>query len=380
MLIPLRIPIYQRQTGGFPSTTVVVDDIASAITSYQHAISATFGFESMSCTVVTDLTTAMEILTSWLMHSTIVTDAEGAIVWEGYITQIDATFGQKARSLSLDAMANRVRCKYTTVLGTPGVTSALSDATSQGVYGIKDVVVELETTDSTSATNEATKELAAMKNPRAVPKTDAMTGAPGGIEITLTFAGWYAALGWTVTSNAATSTAVTTTQVQTLLTAYDNGFISGDYSHIVASGISSPQKIEDGTTFRDAIEQRLRLGNGFSRYAWGVYEDRTFYADAWAGTTPSSTSYRGRLSSGQVYDAVWNVVAPWNVRPNAMYEESDLLDPAPVASAADAAARFFVERVTCTISKESVGCTLEPAAFDSTEVRLARLKRTGVGS
>ena len=66
-------------------------------------------------------------------------------------------------------------------------------------------------------------------------------------------------------------------------------------------------------------------------------------------------------------------VMPWLIRPNAMIETVDLLDPGPVAGAADAAARFFVERVTFRVSGDSMGVDLEPQASDSLDSRLAAL-------
>jgi hypothetical protein len=57
-----------------------------------------------------------------------------------------------------------------------------------------------------------------------------------------------------------------------------------------------------------------------------------------------------------------------------MSEVVELLDIGPPSSAPDAAARKYVGRVTCSIQGDQIGCTLEPSATDSIDVRLAALR------
>jgi hypothetical protein len=85
-------------------------------------------------------------------------------------------------------------------------------------------------------------------------------------------------------------------------------------------------------------------------------------------------TYFERLGDANVYASDGGIVPPWDVRPNAMAQVTNLLDVSPVATAPDAAARKYVGRVTCTISGNQVGCTLEPSELDSVETRLASLK------
>jgi hypothetical protein len=99
-----------------------------------------------------------------------------------------------------------------------------------------------------------------------------------------------------------------------------------------------------------------------------------FHVDAWAGATPDTVTYYERLGDSNIYDAYGNIVAPWDVRPNAMSAVVELLDVAQVATAPDAAARKYVGRVTCTVSGDQVGVTLEPSSTDSIETRLAALR------
>jgi hypothetical protein len=375
MAIPLAINVYQRGLAGIPSTTLQ-DNISGRVGSYAHTITDQFGFESMQAVLSVSLDEAVDWLNNGLMRSVVVSGPDAEIVWEGFLSSVSAQIGQKPVTLSLDAMANRVRCLYTTVLGTPGTTSSVSDTISQNIYGIKDRIVPLDASDAAAAAYRATIVLADLAYPKSPEATQAMTGAQGEISLTLSFTGWYGTLDWLVTSNSTTSTAVTTTQVGTLLAnaAAINAFIATSTVYITASGISSPQLIAAQTTYREAIEDRLKLGTGTYPLTWGVYEDRTFRVDTWAGSTPTTITYQERLGDSNVYDAYGNVVLPWNVRPNAISQVVELLDVGPPSGAPDAAARKYVGRVTCTISGDQVGCSLEPSSLDDVTTRLAALR------
>lgn len=374
--LKLNIPIYDSNGAGIPTqNAVLMSDLGPRLDSYEHTIAATFGFESMRCSYKGTFEDALYALNNFLCGSTIVTGPDAEIVWEGFCTVVEVTFAGERRSLSIEKMANRVKARYATTLGSPGATSTSTDSASIALYGNKDAVLSLPETTSTGASNLVTAYLAEHKNPLSSPSSEIATGAHPEITINLTFAGWYAALDWLLTSNSATSTAVTTTQVTNLITSYNgvNNWFSSDYTQVTASGISDTQYIVPDTTYRQAIERLLAQGNGTNRYAWGVYEGRRFVANVWAGATPIPPDNMRWLAGVDVYDSTGNIIAPYNVRPDAMYQVSDLLDPSPVASAQDAASRYYVDRVTCSIQGGAIAVRLEPAQNDSFDARLARL-------
>jgi len=373
--IPLNINIFDKGVGGVPSTTLL-DNLGGRAQSYTHTIMATGGFESMQVSFPVSFDEAIDWLTNGLLRPAIVAGPEATTCWEGFCSEVSATFGQEQRSASLDGMGNRVRIKYTTVLGVPGTTATTSDATSQASYGIKDLILSVGSFTATAATQLRDVALGEHKYPVMTPATTIASGDLGDVQLTLSFAGWYTAFDWLVTSNSTTSTAVTTAQIQTLTTAYVavNNFFSVDYGEIDASGISDTQYIEAETTYREKIEKLLAQGTGTQRLAYGIYEGRKWKITTWAGATPGTITYQRSLTSGDVFDAYGGIVSPWLVRPNAMYQAIELLDTSPVATQQDAAARFYVERVTCQISGDSIGMTLEPATSSALDARLARIK------
>lgn len=357
----LALHIFGRGVGGIPSSSTVTN-LADRVMDYTHTISNAFGFESMTCSFPTTLDGAMDWLGDGLGRSVVVYGPDAEIVWEGFLETITATIGGETRSVSLRDMANRVRVRYTSVLGTAATIATASDTISQAKYGIKDAVLTLNESDSTEAGHYQTTMLAKLKNPLSGPSATAATGEAGAVQLSLSFAGWYATLDWLLTSNTSTTKTSTTTQVGTLLAAYNavNAFFASATNNITSSGITAVEYIEQDTSYRQKIEALLKRGNGTNPYAWGVYEGRTFFAKAYAGATPTSIDYQRRIGEPFVRDAAGGIINAWNVRPDTNYRAVDLLDVAPISTAQDSAAQFYVARTTCSINSDSVSVTLEP--------------------
>lgn len=382
MTIPLSIDIFQRGTSGVPDTTPIGVNLGARADSYQHTISDRFGFESMQVSFKCSVEEAVDWLANGLMRSAIVYGPDANVVWEGYINTASARIGQKPATLSLDTMANRVRCTYTTVLGTPGTTSSVSDADSQALYGKKDRVVSLNQDTAAAAANKADVVLVASAFPRSNEATQAMTGAQGEIQITLSFVGWYQTLEWVVFNRTSTSSTAISTQVAALINTSGvgigaiNNFLSSSTVNIMTLSNTATEYVVSSTTYREKIEALLSQGDGTDPVTWGVYEDRMFTVAAWAGALPTTITYYEHLGTGDVYNSAGTPIAPWDVRPNAMSEVVELLDIGPPANAPDAAARKYVGRVTCSISGDQIGCTLEPPGYAGVDAILASMVRS----
>lgn len=363
---------------GAPTSTGWYENLAWRAESYSHTITAAGGFESMTLSFACDIDEAIAWLNR-LMYSVVVYDPDLWIAWEGYLASVDVTIGGERRSVSLDAMANRVNVRYTTVLGTPASTGTSANTTSAGLYGTKDTVLSLSTTTATAAQNIRAAALAAMAYPRAVPSSEISATGSGEVRVDLAFAGWYTTLDWVLTSRNDATTEATTTQVGALIGASSpgigatNAFLSTSTASITASGVSDTRQIDADTTYRAKVEALLSQGNSSGqRLAWGVYENRVLFVDEWAGATPTTATYRRCLSDATVYGASGVSIPPWLVRPDAIMEVADMLDYAD-STPVDVAARYYVERVTCDIGSDGWRLSLEPAASDALDARLARL-------
>jgi hypothetical protein len=379
MPIPLSLILYERGTSGVPSaSSLPITDLGWRADSYTHTISDRFGFESCRVAFRGTADEAVDWLQNGLMRSLIVSGPDAEIVWEGFLETITVTLGQKKASLSLKPMANFVKILWTSIQGLPGdttITATTASTLSQSLYGRKDYLGTLPKVFVGAVNAAGAKALNALSLPRSTESTTASTGDLGDITIELTFAGWYATLDWNLASNSSGSTTITNTQLTaTWLPSFAsvNAFLSTDYSGITFVGPTLPEYVAHYSTYKQVIEKLLSAGDSSNNtLAYGVYENRTFRAVTSAAATPTVITYQEDAGSGQVLDAIGNVVAPWNVRPNAMSEVVQLLDSGPPSGAIDAAGRKYVARVTCSITRDSIGCTLEPSGASSLDALIA---------
>lgn len=380
--IPLNINIFERGDSGVPTNSLLCD-LGGRTEEHEHTIGASIGFESMTEALTVTQDEAIDWLENGLGRSVIVYGPDAEIVWEGFLSTVEAQIGQETRSISLDELANRIIVRSTDQYGTSTLT-ADNDSDSRATYGLKIATYSRDFTDSGTATVMATTVLTERAWGVKKYKTVIETGAIGGAALRLGFSGWYTTLGWVTytfansgAGNASTTLTSTTTQVQTLLTdiATINPFISTNYGDITASGQTDTEFIGTDTTYRTKIEALLKSGNSSSqRQCWGVYEDRRFRVVVSASATPTIITYQRSKNERVVRDNRGNRVPPWLVRPDAMYQMTDLLDVMPNSAAPDSAARSFVERTSCRITRDAVSLRLEGQGGDTLDDVLARLR------
>lgn len=378
MILPIRMSLFERGDSGVPGASVALSPPGDLV-SYGHSITDEQGFETLTAVYKTTLENALQWFDTGLMRSIVASGPDAGIIWEGFVSGIELRVGSESRSVSLDTMANRVKCKYTTVLDTPGTTAATTDTVSTGMYGTKDAVVSIGKSTATAAANLLARVLALYKQPRPSGSISVATGEAGDVELTITGAGWYSTLAWVVTSRTSTSTTSTTTQVGALIGSgapgigATNPFLNTTTDFIASSGISDTEFIEIDTPYRDKIEALLSQGDSSGNsLAWGVYEGRIFFVTTAADATPTTITYRRSVGESFVKDTFLNPVNWWDVRPNAMYEVLELLDTNPAVVAPDSSGRSYVARVTCSVGEGQISLALEGRTGDAVDRILAR--------
>jgi hypothetical protein len=363
MSLPLSIILYDRGASGVPTTDNPVN-IAGRVESYADSIHDRYGYESAQ---VAWKPSKVEVL-EWLRPDNLMRPVEvyaptGARMWEGFLSEITLTIGQKKISYSIGAMANRIVVHYDTDAGGLGATSTYSSSASIALFGTKDRLLNASKVSAAAAANRAQTALAEVAFPKSKQASEAGTGGNDGIALTLTFAGWYTTLDWLLTTSTSTSSTVTSTQVVNLLTTYNatNNWFSTSAAAITATGLSDTEYIDADTTYRDKIETLLAHGNSSQQLlAWGVYDNRTFSIQTSARATPSTITYYESAQSGLIFDAYRNVVPAWDVRPNAMAQVIDLIDAA-LAGAAESPTTKYVGRVRRKFGGGDESITLEPS-------------------
>lgn len=377
----LNCNVYERSLTTAPGA--FIDDVAPQLADYEHTISATGGFETCTLPFGVDSIEDALLWAERLLCPVQVTGPDADLIWDGYISQVELRVGGRSRSFSLDALANRVRARYTTFLGTPGVTATASNSTSIALYGTRDGLLSLATLTQGGAETLRDSYLASRAFPRAVPQTTIRMGAADarGVEIVLTCAGWYYTLDWVLLERTDTSSEVATTQVGTLISGVSpgigatNGFLSTATTLIASTGVSTTRKIEADTSYRAAIEQRLALGDtSDQRFAWGVFDaERRLTVAQWAGAAPTAIGYRVRLADAEVRTGNGAGVELWQVRPNAMVEDADLVPVGPPSGSVDVGGTFFLERVSFRATPDALELVMEPEASSGLDARIARV-------
>lgn len=365
--IPLSPLLYQRGAGGVPATSMLLPLMRSRINRIEWSITDKFGFESCTIQCTGTKEEALSFMNE-LGASLLITGPDADECWSGRLVAVAATLGQERHSRSLDGMYNRVRVRFTTPTNVSGVTPAVSDTTSQGFYGVRDLVESLPKCVWDAAVLRSKRVLDKTRWPVKTPASEVRTGELGQVDFSLTFEGWYGSLGYVMTSRSDKTKEQTTTQVGALIGTSSPGigatnpFLNTSTSLITASGVSDTRFIAEDTTYRDKIEGLLSQGNSAEQaFSWGVYEDRTLRVDVWAGATPTTVTYRCSLGNRQVLNSAKSIVPFWRVRPNAMYEITDLLDVNPRSDEPDAAGRYYLARVTFWCDRNGMGVRLEPS-------------------
>lgn len=374
------LPVYQAGLAGVPDTSVLLDNLGGRVTEYEHTIAATFGFESVRLGLPVDLDEA-EAWFNRLGASLFVWDPMAASVWEGLLVQVEYSAGGRTRSVSLDAMSNRIIAQYTNILGEQGLPVSTSNAASIARYGTKDFLLNLGTTNQAEATALAAAYLKRRQQPRAQQQLTVgvgqETGAP--VQLMLTFAGWADTLGWVLTSRTDTTNEASNLQVAALIGTVSpgigatNNFLSTSTALITASGQSVTRYIERNTSYRDKINALVAVGDtSGERIAWGVYEGRRLTYKQWAGATPNTIAYQAQFGSAMVTTPNGLDVPLWLVRPDAMIEELDTVEVRP-AGLVDSGNRFYAERVTFRATETEMSLSIEPEASSGLDARVAKI-------
>lgn len=368
LCIPFRFAIQPLLQAAPTVRNLELPDINGLVNSYQHASSDKFGYESATLQYNATVADGIWLLTA-LGKLITVSDPYGADSWQGIIHSITIRANGVDHTISMEQLANRIRTRFTTALGTNGVSNVLNDSVSQNRYGIKDFVQS----GGARTKGEADALAARLLKERAkAPSATALTLATNtaretACSISINCIGLYETLGWAITANSSTSQSETTTQAVTLLAATPNAWITP--GRITASSFNASQYIAPDTTYRAKIEELLELGMSSGvPLSWGVYNNKAFEIVPWAGVDVGSMPARRLVTSTQepiVRNADGSEVPWWRVRPN-YYYSSDLLS--------DGSAEGVVGRVSFSCSSEGMSLSLEGTDRSSADALIARVR------
>lgn len=300
---------------------------------YQHRISSFGWFDTASCDVqVRGMGQQSNVLERLLgTRAAIYVLDPLQPVWEGFVNRVSFVKNGVEWSISLDAMANRVTVVYTNTAVSPGATTlaaAVNDTISQGVYGIKESLIDLPKNYGTTGVSTYQNTILSLNSwPQAslnaVNSTDSM--------VKLEFLGFWYTLGWSLYSNSGTTSVALDSMVRNLLASDDNTtlfYANADYTEIVSNAATTPIPNYNRQDLLTGMRRIVETGDGSQAWIAGMGERnfntgtrRVYYRQA-----STTTRYRARLSDGlRLRDIYGKPVHGWDVRPDCGLQITDLV-------------------------------------------------------
>lgn len=310
------------------------------------------------------------------------------IIWEGLAYAVTIDDGKNAVNRSLANAYNRVRVTYSTItfdanglaiFGTQITTADADDATSQALYGIRELNYIIGGTDATSAAALRDTLLLKYKNPLTVP-TRAQRGGggdPSMIRVTLECAGIWETLDKRFyTQTALTANANIDVIVEACLTSAAQ-MASSDQSNVAVNTQQRSKYSQGNVTAQVYLSGLSALGGPNNRrFYFGFYQNGLpYYFEE-----PTAIAYRARRldPSEAVYDATTGaVVPPWLVLPGRIIRIDDLVPDASTYSTTLSDPRAFLIGQVDFVAPGLV--TLTPYVDDPAQLSLARMGLSQIG-
>lgn len=269
----------------------------------------------------------------------------GELAWWGYVQAVSIQDGGAQYGASLAGMFNSVRVAYSWTDPDAGGSerrtypdvdaTALQDAASTAMYGVKDALVSIGTATDDAATAAAARILATFRYPQAALD---LRDYAGGRQAVITCAGWYDTLDWRYYRSTSTGSSATTDIIADIVTATGQ-FFAGTYL-ATASGLDGPDFRDGDTTAGAEVAALLAQGTSGSLPLWPtVGSDRWLTVQA----EPTSTAYRLR-SDGTLLTDTGTPVPVWRPVVGVWCGMADILPViADLSGLVDVTRRFITE-------------------------------------
>lgn len=337
------LQIYQRPSFGMGGAFINSFEVSN----YKDRTIALGGFDTASCTINLPVTQAQSFLANYIgcVARTFVTDPMTP-KWEGLITRITWRVGGVTYTRSMDEMYNRTRVTYFDAnAGTPATaqTARSDDAVSIAQYGYREGNFDLGVHyNSANITHLTTYRNTALL--RAYPQISAASSDSNQasvIEIEMQGL-MYFAFDW----NNYQSTDTTLTNAGALFQRVSIGVDrSPNASFVIEDTTAYPttadkliqgnsafqmtRESRTGQTYLQFMQSIVEGGDGTQQWVWGITPfdsnsttRRVYYRPA---STAVKYTYSALSDAGRLRDVYGAIVNPWDVRPDAVVQVTDVL-------------------------------------------------------
>lgn len=380
-----RIDIHITEPPNISASLTFLDNITAQVDGvFSWSIDALGGFATAHVEMVVSEADARAMLSRLGKRIVFISPEapnSGQVCWEGRIFTVSVDDGGATIARSLENCFNRVSVIYSTVdntttpptVGMRARTAVLDDASSQALYGIRELRFATGGSTPSDADVLAARLLSQYADPLAATSTMRRGGgtSPESFRVSIECVGFVEELAVRFWTSASTTTTTLDAVMAGVLTS-PLQFIAADASGLAPNSLLTSMYQDEDLSIRTYFQRLLAYGDGATgrQVLWGVYEDRRFITEVAA---ESVGYYTRRADAGEdIIDAnTGNVVRPWLVRPGRIIQVADLMpDSAVYTSPLDNARAFRVGRVEFSAP---ASVTLSPLTFDSAQMVLARL-------
>lgn len=299
---------------------------------YRHKISAMGWFDTMSCDVrLKSIDESDQFLQDYIgARIAVYADNPAEPIWEGLVNRLTFDAGGYSYSISLDAMGNRASVVYTDATPSNQRATPTNNTTSQAIYGIKEVQVDMGFHGSTgTAKPNALRDTILAE--RAYPQSSISSGNGGSI-VHVECIGFYQTLTWEkryvsdATSIAFNS--VLTTRYLPQLANASTFFDVTDFTDISANAILQAQNTRTGATYWDLIKGMAEAGDGTQYWVTGI--GPTLFSSGtrrlYFRAANNVVEYTARRGEGlRIRNLYGQLVPPWLVKPDRGVRITDML-------------------------------------------------------
>lgn len=317
---------------------------------YTHTLNCIGGFDSMTCDILCDRTTAELIYQNFRGNRIAAFVDSPEFIWEGFINRITYIPGNREFTVSFDDMMNRVKVTYYNN-ATPATTqtAAVDNTTSQALYGVKDGNIEADIHYNANVTQKtAVRDLNLAQKAYPLMSSRAASGAA---LLRLECLGFFWLWDW----NQVRSTSTTLDTASTYLANYLTNTALFVTNHLVNepkiyqtgtsatgawaariqtnSAFSQSRENTSGQTLLELVQAMLEAGDGSARWVLGITP--LDHLNGTAGNLryvyykPAETTYsytaKALSEPGIIRDKFGRQVSPWEVKADKIIKITDVL-------------------------------------------------------
>lgn len=343
----MQVKLFARNDYGLPSTQEI-EDLSDRMIDLSYVWSALWGPLTASITLSGTVEDGYTLARQSLGNPIEIWSDDGEWCWEGLIWDVTFGAGQRTRSRSLEAYANRVRVHWQNATTLSEALPLLADdADGQRRYGVIEYQHNAGSIEAAAVAAIADQVLSERSQFLWLPNSGYRGADTPSIEVRCM--GWYRTLGYQACTLPTWGDSDIALIMESLLV--DHGtFLSDDVSQLPLTGVLSSATLD---TYETGMEVIKRLVGELPSYTFGIGRGRVPYLRP--SHRLNTTEDYVEQSDGTIETVTGSPVQPWLVRPDTILRQADFISGGPYTDEAiKAIENIFISETVFTYPANEV--------------------------